>query len=704
MRLFCTFLLGIMLCASPAPAADPPVRPVRYMLHGGMTPEPPTEEYLRFVEKVKPDVLIAGAFDQRLYALAAPADPKTKAKSPTEYLARWKEIADRLHKNGIRLIGHMELNVLTDRPADLKDGTGWFGYYDRLWDEKTLGKRPTKTAAELLEEPDIGGHPGRLPGIDATALCGCRVNTKALMACINKPSWREVQKRMVNAAVEIGVDGFATNRNFFGHCACDDCRRSFRGWLGDQYPAAELNERLGIADLSKHPLTCVVGQHRDHDSVPAELVLEKQRFAKHAVKEFFDEVYVRHARGLRKDLFAAQWNHMAYFDELHLDKGHLPASTRTSFAHATADERWGLPEVKWGRGESLIWYCNWGTTQTTILKKEYAGDTTLYGKYIRAMARGTPYVVNKYDYYRPRNMMAEAAALGYATNALITHWEHEEDRAVTLSYFDFLRKHEDLSRESESYAEVGLVFPRRAVHAGDASPLEYVEAAGRAMIRRHVLFDILPDDLLPKLPLSRYRVVIVAGAEYLEKAEQTTLTAYMEKGGRVLVLRASDADRARVGVAGESARKRAMTGHQLGAKVIEVSEARTNREGFLKQLDAAVGKDQLSGFDMPWTVEVHAYRQAGKRLVLHLVNYNRREDAVGKSVSAKEAPIAAEPMAIRLRLPEGVKVKTVRFHSPDDPKEYAPEFRQKDGFLEFRTSGFLVYGLCVIEEEPGRAP
>ena len=46
-------------------------------------------------------------------------------------------------------------------------------------------------------------------------------------------------------------------------------------------------------------------------------MLEKQRFAKHRVKDFFDEVYIRHARGLDPDLFAAQWNHMAYFDELH---------------------------------------------------------------------------------------------------------------------------------------------------------------------------------------------------------------------------------------------------------------------------------------------------------------------------------------------------------------------------------------------------
>ena len=38
------------------------------MLHGGMTHEPPSEEYLRFVEQVKPDILVIGVFDQRLYS------------------------------------------------------------------------------------------------------------------------------------------------------------------------------------------------------------------------------------------------------------------------------------------------------------------------------------------------------------------------------------------------------------------------------------------------------------------------------------------------------------------------------------------------------------------------------------------------------------------------------------------------------------
>src|SRR5438552_13472697 len=104
------WMLTLLLFAGPAGAADPPG--VRFLLHGNMSHEPPTEEYLRFVEQVKPDVLIMGVFDQRLYA-----QPKH-----AELLDRWKQVAARLHRGGIRLVGQMVMNVVSDRPLDLAEG------------------------------------------------------------------------------------------------------------------------------------------------------------------------------------------------------------------------------------------------------------------------------------------------------------------------------------------------------------------------------------------------------------------------------------------------------------------------------------------------------------------------------------------------------------------------------------------------------
>ncbi len=671
-------------------------KPVRFMLHGNMSHELPTEEYLRFVEQAQPDILIMGVFDQRLYALAAPGAKSKKAPlDPAEHLAKWKSVADRLHRKGIRLIGQMELFVVSDQPQELADGTGWFGFYEKHWNEKLLGKRPTKAVREMLAHSAGADHLKE----DKTALCGCRINTKAILGCVNGPHWAEVQKRMVKAAIDHGIDGFMTNRNFFEHCECPHCQEHFRRWLGERFRADELKKRFGIASLATHRLTCVTGNHRTHESVPDALHLEKLRFVKNRVREFFEDVYIKHGRGVKKDLFVSQWNHMAYFDELHLDKGHLPPSTRTNLAHALADERWGVPANRWGRDEDLLWYCNWGTTQNTIRAKEYAGDTVLYGQYLRAMARGKPFVINKYDFYRPRVMMAEAAALGYATNAIATPWTHEEDREVVLRYFRFLHKHQDLYLQTKPHAEIGLLFPRRAVDAGDASALEYTEACGRTLVREHLLFDMIPDDLLAETPLDRFRMLVVAAPEYLHKEELAALSKFAERGGQLVWTPVQSADRERFGARSLDANRRFVPAPSLPKTTTRLDHARVDREAIrkaLKQFGDRKAWTQASG---PWTVQMHAYRQeAQKRWVIHLVNYNHKENAAGKSVSEREAPLAAAPVAIRFSVPPNVAIQRIRFHSPDSGAEQQLAIRQVAGGVEFETPAFLVYGVCVMEE------
>lgn len=687
------FIIAISLALTlPALTQAQDAKPIRFMLHGNMSHDLPTEEYLRFVEEARPDALIMGVFDQRLYALAAPAAKAKKVPlDPVEHLAKWKAVADRLHRNGIRLIGQMELFVVSDQPQELADGTGWFGFYDKHWNEKLLGKRPAKNVRDLLAHSVMPEHLKE----DKTALCGCRVNTRAILGCVNNPQWAEVQKRMVKAAIEHGVDGFMTNRNFFEHCDCVHCQEHFRRWLA-RYPKDELKARFGIANLATHSFACVTGTYRVHETTPDALHLEKLRFTKQRVRDFFEDVYLRHGRALKKDLLVSQWNHVAYFDELHLDKGHLPPSTRTNLAHAIADERWGVPANLWARGEDLLWYCNWGTTQNTILAKEYAGDTVLYGLYVRAMARGKPYVINKYDFYRPRVMMAEAAGLGYATNAIATPWQHEDDRAVVLRYFRFLRKHEDLYLGTTRQAEIGLVFPRRAIHAGDASPLEYTEACGRTLIREHLLFDMIPDDLLAQTPLEDYRALIVAAPEYLDKSESAALSKFAERGGKVLWTPVNTEDQKRAGAMSLDAKRFLAAPRPMPAGTNRIDNARMEREAFRKTLAKLGGWSQAVG---PWTVQVHTYHQpARKRWIVHLVNYNHQENAPGKSVSAREAPIAAEPVPMQLRLLAGVKIRQVRFLSPDAEVAKQIPFRTEAGSLRFTTPSFLVYGVCVAEE------
>jgi hypothetical protein len=314
------------------------------------------------------------------------------------------------------------------------------------------------------------------------------------------------------------------------------------------------------------------------------------------------------------------------------------------------------------------------------------------------MARGKAYVINKYDFYRPRVMMAEAAALGYATNAIATPWQHEEDREVVLRYFRFLREHGDLYADARRIAEIGLVFPRRAIHAGDASPLEYTEAAGRTLIREHLLFDMIPDDLLTQTPLDGYRVLVIAAPEYLDKDEVAALSKFAEHGGKLIWTPASDEDRRRRDAVSPDA-KHFVRAVKLPA--VRVDNARLERGRLTRTiLELAGERKPWSRATSPWQVEVHAYRQEGKkRTIVHLVNYNHKENAPGKSVSAREAPIEAEPAEVRLNVAAETKVRRVRFHSPDAGAAKEIPCRIDAGQIRITTPAFLVYGVCVIEEE-----
>jgi hypothetical protein len=108
-----------------------------------------------------------------------------------------------------------------------------------------------------------------------------------------------------------------------------------------------------------------------------------------------------------------------------------------------------------------------------------------------------------------------------------------------------------------------------------------------------------------------------------------------------------------------------------------------------------IGEAELSSCDAPWAVQIQADQQpASKRLLVHLVNYNRNEKEPGK-----ELPIGAAPVAVDLRLPANAKVNNLRFLTPEVAGSQSIEYRQDAHRLAFKTPGFLVYGLTVIECE-----
>ena len=656
---FTGLLLGVLLlgvaCGAPKPTAP------RRMLTGTLSL--PNEAFLKFAERVKPDMVVMGAFG---------APQWTAEKDPRAWLAQWKTIFERMHRSGIKVVGMIELlNV----GADVAAAERWLEFYEKRWDEKLLGERPSAKGHSLLEQR------AWLPEKQRGAY--------APRACAANPHWHEVEKALVGALIDAGIDGFITHRNMYGQCGCERCRDGLRKYLAANYKPAELKSRFSIANLAAHKLPHIYGFHREHATKPTALELEGMKFARRQTKECFDEVFLQYARGRKKDLIVAQWNHIPHFDEMRLDDGHIPGSPTTTFVHACHDERWSLPADVWGRGEDFFWYCNWGTTQKTQLNKQHVADITLYAKLIRSQARGRPYVINKYDFYRPRNMMAEAAALGMIAGAIAVPHGTKEDADVMARYCKFLDEHAEIfqNQNGESTAKVLLVYPRTASHAGRIDGIEMIEVAGRTMIADHVQFDFVPDDLLDKTDLKKYRAIVASEPEGLT---QETLEPFHKAGGRLIALPRGDDLVA------------SLRWKKLGAAIVAGLEPRTGGKPaaapFRVALHQAMGIPHLQT-TTPYTLEVHAYRQSG-RLIVHLVNYNRSENATGKSVVAREAPIDVEPAQFQLALPQGTKVKRVRFLDPDAQDEQKLAFQQRESAVNFQTPTFKVYGVCVVELMP----
>ena len=655
----------------------------------------PDEDFLNFAESMKPEVIVMGAFG---------APQFVAQEDRREWLGKWREIFSRMHRSNIKVVGMIELLNVGNTPDE---ALKFIDFFDNHWDEQMLGRKPDARGVDLLESRVM--PPAKQSGAHAPR--GCAVN----------PHWLSVEKGFVKAMVDAGIDGFITHRNMFGECgcpfchaalteneasndrteapkkdvshkhshadaSCSHCLNGFRNWLSHRFDKAELNEQLGINNLAKYRLPAVYGHHRDHEHLPSALELEGMKYARHAIKSAYDDVFVEFGRSMKPDLLLAQWNHMPYFDELHLDGGHIPVWDMTTFGHASANERWSLPIDVWGKGEDFYWYCNWGTCQNTQLEKRFLADITLYAKLLRSFARGKPYVINKYDFYRPRNMMAEAAALGMMAGAIAVPYRTEEDRDVMRRYMQFVQKHADIfaNQNGQTVSDVLLIHPRTASHRGRADGLEMIEVAGRTMLTEHIQFDFVPDDLLNTVNLANYKAVIVADSIGLDAAR---LAEYQTAGGHVIAVPRTARD------ASDPAWSK------IGAVVVSGLKPHTGgtveAQPFHDALHRALN-NRHARFTAPYTIEPHLYRRADS-YVVHLVNYNHEEKASGRAVVERESPIMAPGVGIQLPLAKGETVRRVTFLDPDAEGRQVVEFQQEAESLTLTTPHFLVYGVCLIE-------
>ena len=488
-------LSAVSLLWASAHAAEPPrFEFTRMVAHWAEYADP---EYLAFIDEAQPEVAQIGFYGSHFYSLAhTPAGKGYPAHFPVQGIpecGKWfEEKNDELHKRGVKVVGHFNIEFLVGDPEGPMGPTGFFKFYRDLWDEKELGKRPVENPLELLEV-GVDGKPISQSGYGIGGM-------KEYWACLRNPHWQAVLKAWVKRGLDRGLDGYIVNYFYRHDCHCRHCQAGFRQHLKERFTADQLRERMSIANLGKHVFAEIGYWHDPKTSTP--LKLEALRWSQISNKQVFDEVFVKYGRSLKPDLMVAQWNHLG------------------SFSQISGDERCLLPAELWGNDETYLWYSTGGAAHYTDLANRFLGEGTLQARYIRGAFDDKPFTLGKYESTRIRATIAELAANGGAPMGFYTRFTDPLARQEIARYYQFLKRHDELYRGSRPHAEVALLFPRRQVHAGNVLPVEKFKETGRNLLDTHLLFDVLPDDLATAERTSGYRHVLKADAQTDFPAEE----------------------------------------------------------------------------------------------------------------------------------------------------------------------------------------
>ncbi|HYM12966.1 MAG TPA: hypothetical protein VEU62_19665 [Bryobacterales bacterium] len=628
-----------------------------------------TYQILDAVRQVRPDVLHASLFGPELLG-ALPTGGQVVGVTPMsprgvttlrEYLAWWKKVIDEAHRLGIKVQATFSMTLGYDTKAGDR---GWFKYYKDLWETDVLGPRPVADPAELMQRDRLGRP--------LLATGGMKPDEYAFAGCPNNPYWRQLMKQFVKAGIKAGFDGFMVQLNYRFDCLCPYCQQAFRRYLAANHSPQCLRDRLGISDPATALLDTTRGRAPDlvpagaqENDQPGPLEMEAWQFTSESLRQALEEVFLGYGRSLKPDLLVSSWMHHRGFL--------VPGVDYKREGLNPFNERILLPPERWGRGEDYIWYCV--APPKSNLREHNASDISLSAKFVYAMGGGKPFLIAKYDYVRPRLTLAEAWAQGGIGLAL----DRSESQDVLAPYFAFVHRHRDLYHPCEPYTELGLLFARRSMYRCDTSFLPALDRFARALLDGHGLFDVLIDQHLDRIALRRYRAVLLPVTTYLSPAERKQLEAYREAGGFLLV---AGARREPGQPAPALAERVALTPEGADAATLAAFIRRT------------VG-EPLSGCDAPWTVQMTVWRQPqARRLIVHLVNYDRDE-----SVASQENPRATSPIRVRLNLPSGARLAGVRFVTPEQPDPQTLRAVATNGQALFQTPAFLVYGVAIVEYE-----
>jgi len=108
--------------------------------------------------------------------------------------------------------------------------------------------------------------------------------------------------------------------------------------------------------------------------------------------------------------------------------------------------------------------------------------------------------------------MAELMANGGAPMAKYVNFTDPAARAELVRYFQFLKRYDEVYHANQPYGEAVLLHPRSENHRGKLVPaMTAFQKVGRKLMEQHVLFDVVPDEVITPSRKDRYREVYSIG-------------------------------------------------------------------------------------------------------------------------------------------------------------------------------------------------
>lgn len=653
-------------------------------------------DLVEHVRRAKLQVVQVGTFGPMFYSLAD--DPQVDRHwtgmpfvGIEENLACAAELIPQLQEAGARVVGQMSMAW---NYGNHETGKGLFGAWGKIWTVDLLGAAPCARAEDTQQQLTDGSlRRWDIEGRPYLTYSGCMCN----------PHWLATLKPMVRKAIDLGIDGFNVHHNFENFCRCNYCQDYVRGKLQESFDSRDLRRIFGRQDLAEVPNLLTPCQECPEDLRQRHrLIVNRATHLRR--KEALDEIYITHGRSLNPDLLLAQWYHKYDF---------MPH-----------DERSLLPSTLWAKDEDYIWYSQGGYKGMSFIEHGYLADMGMPARFIYAAGGGKPFVINKYDFRRLRLSISEAAANHGA--ALAYHWGYDENPnfavedyyGPVIRYQRFLADHDTLLHPAQPWAQIALVYPRRAELEEEADCLEPLKRIGRLLEDRHLLFDIILDERLLECA-ANYEILILPDVKRLSPEEGAHLKQYVEKGGKLIFTGATGkyrldgqpySESLLTHWEGQAKEKGKGTGPE-GVCYIPWGEWSSNLvevrpdvqlpvypslatdpfgQGFLRDLEDLLGGAYLET-DAPWFVRVRAWRPDGhEALVLHWVNYRQDEE------TDIETPQPVGPVRVECKVPMGYVVQRVEWLYPEKEDSVVLHHETLGERIHFTIPSVIVYGLSVL--------